>query len=299
MTEETDEIIERFREHLDRQGFTLSRKLGSGSFGTVYKAEQRSLGRSVAVKIFTGDSFPISPDVKDRFEKEARLLSKVEHPSLPYVVTVGAVKSDERQIPYIVMQFISGGSLDDLLVREKKLPLGSASEIIVQLLGGLEALHKRQVLHRDIKPNNILLSEGRAVLIDFSLGVSLKYEPGLTRGTMKGQGLGVPDYASPEQQADAQSCDGRADLYSVGVVLFELLAGHTRFNLSDLENQLGTGAEALASVIRRACQADREQRYSNAAEFRDALDVFLVAGSHLDQEEGPGLCVNRICSAAS
>jgi len=257
VTDKANDVVEPCRAHLIRQGFTLGRRLGSGAFGTVYQAQQGSLGRPVAVKLFTAEDFPVVPDDVERFRKEARLLSKVEHPSLPYVITVGEVEADGgRKVPYMVMQFIPGGSLDERLQKEKRLQIGTACELAKQLLGALDVLHHQDILHRDIKPNNILISGDRAVLVDFSLGVSLKYQPGLTRATKKGQGLGVREYAAPEQLVDAQSCDGRADLYSVGIVLFEMLAGHPRLDRGAVERQLGKG-HGIPSSDHRTCLPSR------------------------------------------
>ena len=296
----TDQLIDRFKEQLARQGFRLGQRLGRGAFGTVYQAQQDSLGRPVAVKLFNASGPAVAPDEVGRFRKEARLLAKVEHPSLPYVVTTGEVKVADQQdtVPYLVMQYINGENLDQMLKRERQLSVEKATELTVQLLDVLHALHRRGILHRDIKPNNILISEGRAILIDFSLGVSLKYEEGLTRGTKERQGFGVADYAAPEQLDNAKDCDHRVDLYSLGKVLFEMLVGHPKLDIKPIESQLEGGREVLAAVIAKACKRNREERFEDAAAFRNAMVPFMEVRASL-ADTGPGICTNARCGEAN
>lgn len=281
---------------LEKQGFRLERRLGHGAFGTVYRGVQIRFNRPVAVKFFTPGP-PVLHDDCERFEREALLLARIEHPGIPYVITSGSLQHGTVKVPYFVMQFVDGTGLDSVIVKQRKLPVKRACEIMVQLLDALHAVHAQQILHRDIKPNNVIVSARRAWLVDFTLGVSLRYEPGLTRGTRPQQGLGVPDYCSPEQLSDAQSCDHRTDIYACGIVLFEMLAGYAKLVRNDIASQLPDVPPALHRAIQRATAERREDRYDGGADFAADLEPFVnadvVAGGQL-----LALCTNLKCGAA-
>lgn len=283
------EYIDKLKQH----GFDLTRRLGRGAFGTVFRAHQPRLGREVAVKFFNSANVPVVQDAQRRFEREALLLARVEHPSIPYIITTGNLANAART-PYIVMQLVRGVPLDQRLKDERIVPVRHACQIACDLLDALRAVHAQDILHRDIKPNNIITDNTRAWLVDFSLGAALRYEPGLTRATVPQRGLGVPDYAAPEQLSDASTCDSRADLYSIGIVLFEMLAGHPRIDLSRLSEQLNKVPPALIETIQRACAPSPTARHNSASAFREQLLPF--ARSDVAQDAAQlSLCSNRRC----
>jgi eukaryotic-like serine/threonine-protein kinase len=282
--------------HLRRKGFELTSLLGQGLSGSVYRAHQPSLDRSVAVKFF--DSAFVRSDVsmRKRFVREARILARFQHPNVPYVLTEGNVDTDFGGSPYFVMEYVQGMTLRQLLLRDKVIESSQALEIAHQVLDALSYAHERRIIHRDVKPANVMIDDKkRCFLIDFSIGVSLKNDPGLTRATSSGELLGTPPYCSPEQLDDASNLDGRSDIFSVGVMLVEMLTGST--DLTNISRILSGMPRTLVESIEKACAQSTHLRHGNAAEFMRAL------GSR--NELAPprlspalALCANTKCSAA-
>ena len=184
----------------------------------------------MVVKFFD-NSFSVRDDLlRKRFLREANLLAKIQHPGIPYVVTKGDVPSGRGTVPYTVLQFISGVTFEALLKEKGKLPHEIVATYIAQILKSLSHVHSVDVIHRDIKPSNLMISNSNhTFLIDFSIGYSSATEPGLTRVTEVGTHMGTVDYMSPEQKRDMSSVDKRSDLYSLGVVMLELLTGKVDF----------------------------------------------------------------------
>lgn len=285
-----------YRERLQQRGFVLARRLGRGAFGTVFRAHQPSLGRDVAVKFFNSTGVPVVQDAQRRFEREALLLARVEHSSIPYIITTARLK-DDAKTPYIVMQLVRGQPLDDRLKSEHVLPLRQACQITCDLLDALRTVHGQEILHRDIKPNNIITDQTRAWLVDFSLGAALRYEPGLTRATVPQRGLGVPEYAAPEQLDNASGCDARADIYSIGIVLFEMLSGHPRIDRPRLSEQLSKVPPGLIEIIQRACAPSLDARFESATAFREQLLPFARIDVSTEVAQ-LSICPNRKCRAS-
>src|SRR5262249_26241483 len=139
---------------------------------------------------------------RKRFEREGGLLACVDHPSVPVVLTRGLIEAPTRNIPYIAMQFVDGSTLESILGAKRRLDLPEAARVLTHVLGGLGAAHRRKIVHRDVKPSNVLVQpDGHCYLIDFSIGVSLDAPPGLTRVTKEGGQPGTHIYMSPEQKA--------------------------------------------------------------------------------------------------
>lgn len=197
---------------LEKRGFSLEEWVGGGAYGNVYRASQSRLRRSVAIKFF--DNPFIRGDAnRKRFNREAPLLARVEHPAVPYVITTGVVAMrDGGEIPYTVMQFITGPSLRKRLDTGEPLEPSRLYRIMSSILTALDSAHKHEVVHRDVKPDNIIVSEHGTFLIDFSIGIVLSPEPGLTRATNAGERVGTPEYAAPEQRIDASSVNHLADI---------------------------------------------------------------------------------------
>lgn len=257
---------------LSKRGFALKERIGGGAYGTVYKAEQTSLRRTVAVKFFD-NPFTRDDANRKRFEREGPLLARVQHPSIPYVILTGTVirQLDGSPVPYTVMQYISGPPLDRRLARGAiELPL--VYRIMRDVLSALECAHQQGVIHRDVKPDNIILSDFGNYLLDFSIGICVAREPGLTRATNVGAQVGTTNYAAPEQLVDASAVDSRADIYSAGVVLAEMLGARPRLKLDTIDDELAHASSALRKIVRTAAAEAPTDRYQRASDFLVALD---------------------------
>lgn len=284
-------------QHLARQGFDLTVILGHGLSGSVYAADQRSLHRKVAVKFF--DSAYVRDDaaMQKRFVREAMLLARLQHPNIPYVVTEGVVAAEHGHAPYMVMEYVHGRTLQELLQEKAKLELREAVDIAVQVLDALGCAHASQIVHRDVKPSNIMVdARDRCFLIDFSIGVSFSStQKGITRATTKGEMLGSPPYASPEQLVDAATVDARSDLYGVGVMLVEMLTG-TR-DLTNLARSMSAFPRELVAAIEKACATDPNARHSGADDF-----IRAIGRKHLSLPPtlapALALCTNTECPDA-
>ena|GEM_PF-6554320 len=270
----------------------LEDEIGLGAYGQVYEASQPSLGRKVAVKFFSS-TFDDGASRK-RFERESRLLARIDHPAIPFVITRGKVEEDNT--PYVVMQLVRGKTLAEVVRRDGSMATEDAVTSLLGILSALQAAHDAKVIHRDVKPDNVVMSPHGPVLIDFSIGICLEYSPGLTRATRQGDRVGNSVYASPEQQKDSLSVDQKTDIYSAGIVLFEMLVGHARYNRDRLRQMLHAHPVGLVSVIERACTEDLDRRFAAAADFGSALRPFAPQAVPV-QADGPAICPNPSCSS--
>ena len=254
-------------------------ELGRGTSGVVYKAHDPKLDRLVAMKILRPElvSFEESGvGLKQRFHQEAVAAGRLTHPAIIAVHDVGEAEGR----PFIVMEYIEGGTLADLLLGGQPLPLADAVEIVVQVCAALDYAHRHGVVHRDIKPRNILVGPGVTKVTDFGTARILDASHTQT-GTM----LGTPAYMSPEM-VRGLAADPRSDLFSLGVVLYETLTGVNPFNAADLAAVLYRivnidapsvrhhKAElplALDRVLRRALAKEPEARYATATDLANAL----------------------------
>lgn len=208
---------------LERLGpYRVDAKIGAGGMGDVYRGYDERLDRIVAIKVLPRELARQQAFV-DRFTSEARAVAKLTHPHIVPIYQIG----EEQGHHYFAMQYIAGGSLTDLLKASGKLPPQSAVKLIAQVVTGLAHAHEQGLVHRDIKPGNILIDHlsGKALLADFGLVKSLS---GDLQQTATGVVMGTVDYLSPEQ-GRGQPVDGRSDLYSVGVLLYQMLSGRLPF----------------------------------------------------------------------
>ena len=263
--------------------------LGSGGMGVVYKAEDQKLSRQVALKFLHMNPAPTSAAI-DRFMREARTASSLNHPG---ICTIYEVNEDEGR-PFIAMELLEGQTLSQVL-SNGPLEIGLLLRLAIQIADALDTAHGQGILHRDIKPANIFLtSRGQAKILDFGLAKSslprnaeLSLAPTEVLTTAQGVAMGTIAYMSPEQ-ACGQELDTRSDLFSFGVVLYEMATGRQTFQGSTaavvfdaiLNRQPQAPIEVNASVpvgleriIGRALQKDRELRHQSAAEMRDELDT--------------------------
>jgi serine/threonine protein kinase len=228
-------------------GYKILDRIGKGQMGGVYKAIH-GLGQIVALKILPA-SRAKDQHTLGRFQREARLLTQLDHPNVVRAFHVG----ETGGINFIVMEFLEGETLDETLNRRKRLPWAEAVRLIHQALGGLQHLHDKRMIHRDLKPANMMLTpapgrheatwEATVKILDIGLGREIFDEDTPegqieTQLTVEGSVLGTPDYLAPEQAKDARSADIRADLYSLGCVLFHCLAGHPPFPESNIMAQM-------------------------------------------------------------
>jgi serine/threonine protein kinase len=241
--------------------------LGQGGMAAVYRAYQPEMDRYVAVKVLPPHP-AMDPTFVDRFRQEARTIAKLQHPHILPVYDYGS----EDDILYLVMANIEGGSLSDL-IKEGPLTLRKVEQILKEIAGALDYAHRHGITHRDIKPANILIdSEGHALLADF--GIAKLAEGG---ASLTGTGIvGTPAYMSPEQ-GKGLPADKRSDIYSLGVVVYEMLTGlrHIQDPVPDL---VGTEEElplSLNNVIQRVLAKDPESRYQTATEFADEFSRAL------------------------
>lgn len=286
-----------YTEALKRRGFSLEERIGSGASGSVYRALQLSLSRrEVAVKFCDTRALQSDRDRK-RFEREANLLALLQHPGIPFVITQGSVPTLPVSTPYFVMQYVAGETLQERLRREPVVESAETTLLLQYLLDALQCAHDSDVVHRDVKPSNIIISRrGRAFLVDFSIGVSARAEGGLTRATSTGQGVGTWLYAAPEQLRDASVVDKRSDIYSLGVVAAEMLGARPPVTPETLRERLQDQWSPLVEAVIRAVCARPEGRFQTAREFRDALTVTDPTASSLAFQESLVLCPKAGCT---
>jgi len=197
--------------------YEIIRELGRGGMATVYLARDPSVNRQVAVKVLP-PQFTHDPQFRVRFEREAQLIARLEH---AYIVPVYDFGQQGDQ-PYLVMRYLPGGTLEDRLA-ERPLPLAQVASILQRIAAALDAAHKHGIVHRDLKPGNIIFdAEGGAYLSDFGIA-RLAQEASTLTGT--GMMVGTPEYMSPEQAMGLKGIDQRSDIYALGVIAYEMLAG--------------------------------------------------------------------------
>jgi serine/threonine-protein kinase len=209
--------------------YELLKVIGEGGMGVVYEGRHIALGRKVAVKIL-GDEFSAVDQATQRFMQEAQIAGSLGHPNICEVTDVGTT---EEGLPYMVMQYLEGRTLSELITEsEAGIYAERALDIIVQMLSALQVAHEAGILHRDLKPENIFLTQmgdrrDFVKILDFGISkvVGAKSQD-LQRLTATGMVLGTPYYMAPEQAAGEKALDARVDIYAVGVLLFELLVGH-------------------------------------------------------------------------
>lgn len=218
-------------------GYQIEGEIGHGGMATVYQAVQTSLERTVALKVMA-PALAADATFGERFQKEAKTVARLTHPNILAIHDIGAV----GPYNYIAMEYVSGGDLKECIRRG--LPPDQALEVIRQVADALEHAHKQGVVHRDIKPENILFREdGTVVLTDFGIAKSVD---ATTQMTATGMSIGTPRYMSPEQAQGKAGLDGRSDLYSLGVVLFEALTGKAPF---DAETPVGIALKHVQADI--------------------------------------------------
>ncbi|HZE94519.1 MAG TPA: serine/threonine-protein kinase, partial [Gemmatimonadales bacterium] len=268
--------IEMVRKELDEE-YEIVDELGRGGMAIVFKAKEKQLDREVAIKVLPF-SLAFDKEFVERFQREARTSAKLEHPNIIPIYRVGK----SGRVIYFVMKFLRGKPLSTILAARGTLPPGEIRKILGEVSRALAYAHKKEIVHRDIKPDNIMFDEhGHAVVTDF--GIAKAASGGKLTGT--GMSIGTPHYMSPEQ-AKAQPLDGRSDIYSLGVVAYQCLTGSVPYDGEDsfsigykhimeeiptppLENP---EKRSLFEVIRKMMAKTPAQRFQNADELVSVLE---------------------------
>jgi serine/threonine protein kinase len=280
--------------------YRVTRVLGEGGMGRVYEAHHTRLAhRRFAIKVLHAE-YARYPDLVQRFQREAEAASRVRHENVIEVYDVGRT-SEGR--PYLVSELLEGDDLGDRLKREGKLELGLAVYVVRQVCAALEAAHGENVVHRDMKPENLFLfgdpGRPRVKILDF--GISKVDTAGGTNLTRTGMVMGTPAYMAPEQ-ARGERVDHRADVYAVGAILYRLLTGRTPYDADDAASAITAVLtaepprprsvspdvpEALELIIERAMARNPENRYASMRELSDALAPFDPTVEHVEAVETP------------
>ncbi len=262
-------------------------QIGQGGMATVYKAYQPALDRYVAIKVLPA-TYAKDPTFMERFVREARAIAKLYHPHILPVHDFG----EQDGTTYIVMEYVSGGTLKRRLKPNQPMPLRDAIDLILQVCQALECAHQHNIVHRDIKPGNMLLrSDSFVLLSDFGIAKILEANTVLTR---TGVGIGTPQYMSPEQSTGSANVGPRSDLYSLGIVLYQAVAGRVPFgspgdapltiSLKHVNEPLPPPRQfapdlppLVEQVIIKALEKDPDRRFQSATEMIDALNNVNMA----------------------
>ncbi len=278
--------------------YRIEDEIGSGGMSTVYRAFDETLERQVAVKIMHSD-LSSDPATLERFRREARTVAQLSHPHVVMVIDAG----EDHGHPYIVFEHVAGETLKQRIRREGPLPIGEAVAYAIEIGRALQAAHEPGLVHRDVKPQNVLIDdEGRAKVTDFGIAQGLEGE-GLTA---VGRVVGTTDYVSPEQ-AMGHDVTGQSDVYSLGIVLYEMLTGevpfkgesgvsvamkHVREGLPDVQRGRPGVSAALAGVLERATAKELQNRYPSMADFvRDLEETLTYETARAGESTGEATAV--------
>jgi serine/threonine protein kinase/Flp pilus assembly protein TadD len=265
--------------------YTIDRELGRGGMATVCLAQDTKHERVVALKVLhPGLAESVGPA---RFLREIKVVARLNHPHILPLFDSGEVEG----FLYYVMPYVEGESLRDRLERESRLPIDEAIRHTLSIASALDYAHRQDVVHRDVKPENVMMYEGEAMVMDFGIAKSVM-ESGERSITQSGALFGTPAYVSPEQAAGAKHVDGRADQYSLAVVMYEMLAGERPFSgVTELEafakrfketptpiRKLREGvSESIETALTKAMSPDPDARYGSIAQFAQGIGVGALA----------------------
>jgi serine/threonine protein kinase len=277
--------------------YHIVEKLGTGGMAVVYRAFDRQLQRDVAIKIIRTDAFPpqVVERMRQRFEREALSLAQMDHPNIIPIYDYG----EFDQSPYLVMKFIRGGTLKDYILSGKPIDFDQAARLLEPVARALNYAHSRNIIHRDVKPANILISEnGIPLLSDFGVAKILEEEEGVTL-TSDNAAVGTPEYMAPEQWENQIS--PQTDIYALGVVFYELVTGHKPYTadtpaavhrMALMDPLVGPKKwvedlpDEVEAIIFKALARDPKDRYVSMEEMASALEK-LTGGILFSQHGEP------------
>ena len=277
----SDSLLGRVVAALDHQ-YAIDEEIGRGGMSIVYRARDLRLNRPVAIKILPPE-LAYDPAIRTRFTREAQTSAQLTHPNIVPIYDVG----EREGIAYFVMALVSGGNLAAHLAREPRPPVEQTRRVVREIADALDYAHQHGVVHRDIKPDNVLLDadSGRAVVTDFGIARAIE---GGSRLTVTGIAVGTPAYMSPEQAVGERELDGRSDVYSLGIVAYQMLTGRVPFvgansmalllkhvhdtprPIAELRPETPRG---MREAVERALVKDVEDRWPTAGALRDALSA--------------------------
>ncbi|MEO6446355.1 MAG: serine/threonine-protein kinase, partial [Gemmatimonadaceae bacterium] len=260
--------------------YVVEKEIGRGGIGVVYRAQDRKLRRLVAIKVLPPE-LAYRDDVKQRFLREAQTAAQLNHPN---IVPIYAVEERDGLVCF-VMALVEGESLGARIARESRLPVSDACHVLREVADALSYAHSRGIVHRDIKPDNILIERatGRPMVTDFGIARAAE---GDARLTVTGIAVGTPAYMSPEQAIGERELDGRSDQYSLAIVAYQMLSGELPFQATNTPSMLMKHISdtprslrqlrrdlppLLVSAIERAMSKRAQDRWEDAAGFRDAV----------------------------
>jgi serine/threonine-protein kinase len=269
--------------------YTIEGEVGRGGMGVVYRARDERLQRRVAIKVLPPE-LAFQKDIRERFTREAQTAARLSHPHIVPIHTVG----EGHGLVYFVMGYVDGESVAGRIRRRGRLPVDEARRIMMEAADALSAAHAVSIIHRDIKPDNILLEgpRGRVMVTDFGIAKALSSTSGATL-TGAGVAIGTPAFMSPEQAAGEREIDGRSDVYSLGVVCFQMLTGDLPFTAPtvagilmkqitepapDIRARRPDVPEDLALAVSRCLEKDPQNRWPSADALRRALESRSVTG---------------------
>ncbi|MCC6318796.1 MAG: protein kinase [Gemmatimonadaceae bacterium] len=283
--------------------YRVTRRMGSGGMAHVYYAQHAKLDRPLVIKVLH-QHLAKDPEMRERFRREAEASAQLYHPNICPILDF----TELNDLVFLVMPYLAGGSLADVLIRDKTVAPASAASICAQVATALDYAHRRGIVHRDVKPDNVLFDEdGHAQLTDFGIATA-RFHGRLTR---MGRAMGTPHYMSPEQ-AMGKMVDGRSDLYAVGVMLYEMVLGFPPFDGADSYSvgykQVHEQAVApdvvdsrvpseLSNIVMRCLAKAADDRYQTGNELADALLSFLAQGDNRSGQRAAFLA-RRTASAA-
>ena len=265
--------------------YRIEKELGGGGMSRVFLAEEVRLGRKVVIKVLPPE---MGAGVNaERFEREIQLAAKLQHPHVVPLLTAGS----SEDLLYYMMPYIEGESLRAKLAREGELPVSDAVKILKEVVDALAYAHRHGVVHRDIKPDNVLLSEGHATVADFGVAKAVSASTGASNLTSLGVALGTPAYMAPEQAVADPHVDHRADIYAVGAMAYEMLTGRPPFTGPNPQAVLSahvtdapepatkfrtTVPESLNALVMRCLEKKAADRWQKAEELLPHLDSILT-----------------------
>ena len=291
----TDPLLDRLVVAVGRQ-YLVDAEIARGGMAVVYRARDIRLNRPVAIKLLPPE-LAFNADVRERFLREAQTSAQLAHPGIVPIYTV----DEANGLVFFVMALVTGETLGERLARERRLPIDEVRRILTDVADALAYAHAQGVVHRDVKPDNILLDRatGRPLVTDFGIA---RAAAGDTRLTVTGVAIGTPAYMSPEQALGERELDGRSDIYSLGIIGYQMLAGEPPFKASNtpamlvkhvseiprpLDQLRPDTPRGMVNALARALAKKPDDRWPDATAFRNALSAAREPEAYVERSRSP------------